>query len=262
MLRLRGRDEMIGFNSKRVAALAGLSVLALLAGCGDKTPPAPPPPPPRPVAIVVPPKPTPPDHAAPNLTVPPTDITGLRTSVNRNITPAQTVWNLRSAYNVAALNCPEPKYAEIVINYRAFLKAHVKGLAAFNRQVDAEFKSKYGAKFIAPREKYMTEVYNHFALPPTLDAFCTAVLAVSRDAITVKPAELQPFAMRSLPNVEVVFDDFYRRYDAYRIALADWNQRYGPPPTVINPGPVYVPPVQADGTLGGAGAVPVAPLGR
>ena len=105
------------------------------------------------------------------------------------------------------------------------------------------------------REKYMTEVYNHFALPPTLDAFCTAVLAVSRDAIPLKSAELEPFAARSLPNVEVVFDDFYRRYDAYRLALADWTARYGPAPTPIDPAAV--------GTAGGTSAVmPVGPVGR
>lgn len=232
----------------------GVSALALLAACGEKAPPPQLPPPPPPVTIVIPPRPTPPDHASPLLVVPPADAAGLRYSVNRNITPAQTVWNLRAAYNVAALNCPEPKFADIVIAYRVFLKANQKTLAAFNRKVDAEFKAKYGAGFIVPREKYMTEVYNHFALPPTLDAFCTAVQAMSRDAAGVKPAELEPFAARSLPSVEVVFDDFYRRYDAYRLALADWTMRYGPAPTMVNPAPV--------GLGGGAMVVPVAPADR
>ncbi|MFC3173593.1 hypothetical protein ACFOD9_04950 [Novosphingobium bradum] len=253
---------MIGYKRKQAM---GLAMLALVAGCGPQAPPPKPLPPP-PVAVVIPPRPMPPDFASPNLTVPQADATGLRYSVNRNITPAQTVWNLRSAYNVAALNCPEPKFAEIVINYRVFLKAHAKGLAAFNRKVDAEFRGKYGAAFIAPREKYMTEVYNHYALPPTLDAFCTAVLAVSRDARAIKPAELEAFSARSLPNVEVVFDDFYRRYDAYRLALADWTARYGPAPGAANPasapGSAAAPVAPVQG-LGGTGAVvPVAPLGR
>lgn len=233
----------------------GLAPLALIAGCGEKAPPAPLPPPPPPVVIVIPPRPTPPDHASPLLVVPPVDAAGLRYSVNRNITPAQTLWNLRAAYNVAALNCPEPKFAEIVVNYRTFLKTHAKALSAANRKVDAEYKARYGAGFVVPREKYMTEVYNHFALPPTLDAFCTAVGAVSRDALTVKSAELEPFAARSLPNIEVVFDDFYRRYDAYRLALAEWTARYGPAPTPVNPAPVQAP--------GGTGSVmPVGPVGR
>lgn len=240
------------FNWKQAAALG---IVACVAACG---PEAPPPPPPPPVVVVIPPRPTPPDHAPPNLTIPPADAAGLRYSVNRNITPAQSVWNLRSAYNVAALNCSEAKYPEIVVNYRAFLKAHAKGLTAFNRKVDGEFKAKYGAGFIVPREKYMTEVYNHFALPPTLEAFCKAVLAVSRDATGLKPAELEPFAVRSLPNIEVVFDDFYRRYEEYRLALAEWNSRYGPAATQLNP----APPMPAT-TYGGTSAVlPGAPVGR
>ena len=159
--------------------------------------------------------------------VPPLLATGLRYSVNREITPAQMTWNLRSAYNVAALNCHGPSHAEIVPSYRAFLKVHAKGLAAANRKVDSEFREKHGSKFVAPREKYMTEVYNHFASPPTLPAFCDAIVAVSRELKTIKPAELSTFAARSLPSVEIVFDDFYHRYAQYQADLAAWERQFG-----------------------------------
>jgi hypothetical protein len=36
---------------------------------------------------------------------------------------------------------------------------------------------------------------------------------VAHDAAAVPPAELEAFAVRSLPNIEIVFDAFYRRYD-------------------------------------------------
>jgi len=234
----------------RNGALAmAMGAPVLLAGCGDKAPPAPPPPPPRPLAIVIPPQPMPPGGASPNLTVPPVDATGLRYSVNRNITPAQTLWNLRSAWNVAALNCHDPRHGDILVNYRTFLKVQQKGLVKANRMVDAEFRAKYGAKFIVPREKYMTEVYNHFALPPTMGEFCTAVQAVGRDAMAVKSAELEAFATRSLPNVEVVFDDFYRKYEKYRADLATWQRKYAPQPTPIT---------MAQPGAAGAGAGPAA----
>ena len=216
---------MLRVTRNGLAAVGALTLATLLAACGAKAPPPPPPPPP--VVVVVPPAPMPPNGASPNLAVPPADAMGLRYSVNRNITPAQTVWNLRSAYNVAALNCHAPQHADILVNYREFLKTHAKPLTSYNAKVDAEFKKKYGARFVAPREKYMTEVYNHFALPPTMSDFCTAVLAVSRDAKTVPAKDLEAFAARSLPSVEVVFDDFYRRYDKYRVDLAAWQAQYG-----------------------------------
>jgi len=218
---------------KRSAALLAIMGVLLVPGgtaMARKKKPEPAPvvvPPPPPPVVVIPPMPRAPDQAAPNLTIPATDADGLRHSVNRNISPAQITWNLRSAYNVAALNCRDPKYAEVTVNYRAFLKKHAVGLTAANRKVDAEFKGKYGARFIAPREKYMTEVYNHFAMPPTMTAFCDAALAVSRDAIKIKPVELANFTARSLPSIEVVFDDFFRRYEQYRHDLADWQAKYG-----------------------------------
>jgi hypothetical protein len=189
--------------------------------------------------VVIPPKPKPPNGASGNIAIPPADANGLRQSLNRNITPAQMVWNLRSAYNVAALNCSAPQHADILPRYKVFLTAHTKTLNAINKRIDAEFKVKYGAKFIAPRESYITSVYNHFALPPTLSDFCDAVMAVTRDGAAIKSTELEAFAVRSLPSIEVVFDDFYRRYEVYRNEMAIWQAQYGGPVMPTTPVVTY-----------------------
>ncbi|MFM5930019.1 MAG: hypothetical protein ACKOPQ_03835 [Novosphingobium sp.] len=210
----------------QLAAIASLAI----SGCADakkKPAPVPPPPPPAPKTVIVAWKPIPPEWAAPTMQIPALGTDGLYYSVNRNISPSQITWNLRSAYNVAALNCLQPKHAEIVVNYRAFLKAHAKTLRAVNAKVDSEWRAKYGAGFIKPREKYMTEVYNHFAIPPTLPAFCDAVLVMSREAKLVKSVDLNNFAARSLPNIEIVFDDFFKRFDKYRLEMAAWETKWG-----------------------------------
>jgi len=212
-------------------ALAALLVFAM-ASCAPKAPPPLPPPAPPKVVVPPPPRPKPPNGASDNLAFPPVDAAGLRQSVNRGISPAQTLWNLRSALNVAALNCNGPQHAEILPRYKAFLKTNAKVLTATNKKVDAEFKARHGAKFVAPREAYMTSVYNHFALPPAMPEFCNAALAVTAEAVTIKPVELEAFASRGLPSIEVVYDDFYRRYEKYRADLAAWQARYGAPALV------------------------------
>lgn len=235
---------------RAIARSLMVSALAIgLASCAPKAPPPPPPPPP-PKVVAIPPKPMPPNGASGNIYLPPADASGLRRSINRDISNTQIVWNLRSAYNVAALNCSSPKHVDILPRYKAFLTTHAKTLNAYNKKLDAEFKTRYGAKYIAPRESYITSVYNHYALPPTLTDFCDAVNAVMLDGMAIKSAELEPFAVRSLPSIEVVFDDFYRRYEAYRNDLAQWEARYG---TSVSAAPPYISATRPAGPTSGAG---------
>lgn len=196
--------------------------------------------------MVVPPQPMPPRGASPNLMVPPMNALGVRQTVNTGLSTAQATWNLRSAYNVAALNCLQPEHAQIVVNYREFLKAHAKKLTAVNKAVDQEFKAKHGTRFIPPREAYMTQVYNYFALPPTLPSFCDAALVVSQEAATVTSADLDSFAARGLSQIELVFLQFYQSYDQYRDDLNAWQRKYMAPGTTV-PVAITLPGVPSQG---------------
>ncbi len=204
--------------------LAGavLASLAALSACA----PTPPPPPPPPV-VVIPQRPYPPQGAAPTFQTPPRDINGMRLTVNTNRSLAQTVWNLRSAYNVGALNCLKPEHAAILEGYRLFLTNNSRALSKINRDLEQEFKTLYGPDYIRARESYQTQVYNYFALPPTLPAFCDAVLAMSEQAKMVAPADMDSFAVTSLRQLDAVFGDFFDRFDRYRSDLAAWEARYG-----------------------------------
>lgn len=227
------------FKSKRIVLAGGLlAAIATLSACASKGPPPPPPPPP---VVDVPPQPYPPLGAPPNLFVPPLGANGLRQTINTNLTPAQATWNFRSAYNVAALNCMKPLHAPILEGYREFLKAHAKKLAATNKAVDKEFKDRIGTAFVKAREAYMTQVYNYFALPPTLPAFCDAALAVSQQAKLVKSADLDSFAAASLSRLDVEFTEFYNSYDQYRTDLAAWQARYYPQ-TAVSAAPAITLP--------------------
>jgi hypothetical protein len=102
----------------------------------------------------------------------------------------------------------------------------------------------------------MTQVYNYFANPLTLRAFCDASLAMSREAQLVAPANLSAFSATELPKLEQVFEAFFRAYDQYRIDAANWDARYAPRPTAAGlPG---VAPAVASGAVPAISYGPVA----
>ena len=227
-------------HRKIVIAAALLLVAGELAAKPKKVPPPPPPPPP-PIVVYIPPRPTPPLGASPLFKVPLLGPTGVRQSINTGIGPMQTVWNLRSAYNVAALDCLRPEHAEILVGYKRFLRIHKLGLVKANRAVDGDFRKRYGAAYIRPREAYMTQVYNYYAFPPTLPNFCDAALAMARESMTLKPIGLTAFAQRYVPQFDLVYENFYRSYDQYRADAAAWDAKYAP--VAVAPVMVQVPPL-------------------
>lgn len=218
----------MGLRVKKVV-LAGLmaAVMSAVAACAPKPPPPPPPPPPAPI-VYIPPRPLPPLGAAPGLAVPPLGPNGVRMTVNTGITPAQTLWNLRSAYNVAALNCLNPEHADILVGYKKFLTTNKKALAAANKVVDGEYRKRFGTDWIRPREAYMTQVYNYFAYPATVAKFCDAALVMARESMLVKPADLPSFAERNLALLDAVFNQFFLTYEQYRADAAAWDAKYAP----------------------------------
>lgn len=205
---------------------ASMILLASAADAAKKKKPVPPPPPPPAPVIEIPYRPWIPEQPSGTLITPPKDANGVRQTVNVGVSPMQRTWNLRSAYNVAALNCRNPQHAAILVNYKAFLKIHAKGLTAANRAVDAEFRAKHGAGFVKHRESYMTKVYNFYALPPTTPAFCNAALAMSEDAKTAKLGTLNAFSLTAIPNLDIVNVDFYNRYDQWKIDGAAWDAKF------------------------------------
>lgn len=218
---------MFQFSRMRVLGATGLAGAAALAACAPKVVPPPPPPPPPPKVVSIPPRPVPPDGASADMPIPLRDAFGIRQTVNYRLTPAQTTWNLRSAFNVAALNCLEPQYQPIVIAYRSFLKTNAKKLTATTKAIDGEFRKAYGATFRVEQDAYMTRVYNYFALPPTIEHFCDASLVMSQESLAVVPAELDAFSARWMQQYESVFDQFFLSYEAWQIASAQWDAQYG-----------------------------------
>lgn len=212
--------------------MAGMvaGAIAILAACASKPPPVEPPP-----VVRIPPRPVPPMGAPNNLPVPPL-LAGMRHTINTNLSPEQATWNLRSAYNVAALNCTKPEHAPILTGYTNFLKEHAKTLKTVNNDLDKKFKADYGKSYVKEREVYQTQVYNYFALPPVMPAFCQAALKLTEELGAVSSVELQTYSMGGLARIDHVFQEFFNSYEQYKADLASWEAQYGAaPPLTISP---------------------------
>jgi hypothetical protein len=167
-----------------------------------------------------------------DMVIPTAQLDGSRITVNSGLSTAQTVWNFRSAYNVAALNCLEPEHVAILPGYSDFLKTHAKTLKAVNSDLEKSFKAEHGPGYIKVRESYQTQVYNFFALPPVVPALCDEVLEISQALATVEPGQLESFALGGLARIDDVYQQFYTSYDQYKADLAAWEERYGAGPSV------------------------------
>lgn len=225
--------RMRGFP-RRVPLLAGavLSVaIAVLSGC--TTPPPPPPPPP---VVVIPPKPMPPVGAPETMTIPPVNAAGVRQTVNSGISTSQAVWNLRSAYNVAALNCIEAQYAPILEGYKRFLTVYAKPLNAANKEIDKSFRTVHtGVEAIKARETYQTQVYNFFSLPPVDSGFCQAAMELTTELQTVDATQFEAYSFMGLAKMEAPFKAFFEVYEKYLADLAAWQGLYAGGPITVRP---------------------------
>ncbi|RJX69924.1 hypothetical protein D6858_03260 [Tsuneonella suprasediminis] len=164
------------------------------------------------------------------MTIPPVGFDGKRRTVNYGISTAQTVWNMRSALNVAALNCLEPEYQPVLEAYKALLSTDSRVLRKTNDALMKEYREKFGKEYRDHFDTYMTQVYNFYSMPPARKNFCDAALAVSPEAMAVSSADLEAFSLRTLPLLNSVFEDFFRSYEDYRTNLAAWDSEYGVQP--------------------------------
>lgn len=201
-----------------------LLTTVLVAACssGPAAPPAVAPPPPPP-PLAVPMMPTPPASASANFVLPAKRADGSFVTINQGLSKAATVWHMRSAFNVAVLGCPDA--ATLSPRYNQFLKTHATPLKRAYSTMTAEYKGRN-------LDQALTRVYNYFAQPPAQQGFCAAMAVMLDQALTTKSADLEAFAVTGLEALDAPFIDFYRAYESYRVALADWQEKYGPKPIV------------------------------
>ncbi len=210
----------------RVLLLLATSV-ALLNGCARKAPTA--------VAVLPPPiyvvptpvvAPRPPMGAAANLRIPVALPDGSYATPNRGLTGDAALWHLRSALNVAALQCNVADSTGVA-NYNRLLRVHSARFTAAHRALEAEYR-RGGGDWRDRFDDAMTRVYNYFAQPPVRDQFCATAMPMLAQVADIPAGGLDGFAGPGLASLEQPFTDFYRAYDRYRIELTAWQNGQAP----------------------------------
>ncbi|MEP9400350.1 hypothetical protein [Sphingomonas sp. VNH70] len=209
-----------------------LGGVALLGGCSRKLPEVAAVPQPGPPPVVARPMPKPPQGAAANLTIPAAMPDGGYATPNRALSTDATLWHLRSALNVAALQC-DVADPNGVAQYNRLIKVHAARLAAAHHALEAEYR-RGGGDWQDRFDDAMTRVYNYFAQPPVRAQFCATAMPMLAQVADLPPGGLDGFANAGLASLDQPFVDFYRAYDAYRTDLAAW-QAGQPPKLAVDP---------------------------
>lgn len=228
----------------------GLAALAACAAPPPAPPPPPPPPLPPPVKVeAVPYRPIPPGGAAYFMEIPPVNAGGERMTINRDLTDDERVWHFRSAWNVAALNCPGETYAHILEGYRSYITDHVRVLKGVNDRIEQQYRNRENSRRAAliAREEHMTRVYNFFALPSARGDFCRLMLSIAMDSRDNPSSDPIAYALANFGRLEVPFDRFFTDYEGYQRASAEWDARYGAMYGASQPGWVAVQEARAMG---------------
>ena len=194
-----------------------------LGGCATRQAP-----PPAAIAATpsLPPRPLPPSGYVAAQAMPAVDAEGRYVTPNQHLSPAATVWHVRSALNVAALACRGGDEAALIATYNVMLKQQAAPFAKANKAVQAE-ERQGGGDWQTRHDVAMTKLYNFFAQPFAQAGFCTVAGEALRQAATLPPADLERFSMSTLVALEEPFLDAFAASDGYRQQLAAWDGRYG-----------------------------------
>ena len=125
-------------------------------------------------------------------------------AINRDLSPAATLWHLRVALNVAALACRGGAELQIIADYNALLRAQTVPLAAAQTALAAEYKRR-GGDWQDAQDDAMTRLYNFFSQAQARDAFCAAASDVLARTRTLAEPDVGGFAQASLLVLDAPF---------------------------------------------------------
>ena len=118
------------------------------------------------------------------------------------VAAAHTLWSLRAAANVAALQCQFSPYLRAVPRYNALIRQHAREFAGAYALLGKHFaRARTPRDAAAELDRYNTRLYQSFASIDAQEAFCRRTADAVRSALIQPVGKLGPAAPAELAEV-------------------------------------------------------------
>jgi hypothetical protein len=118
---------------------------------------------------------------------------------------AESLWKMRAALNVGALQCQFDPALKTVANFNEIAKLHKSELDRSRSTMEGRYRKLYGKGGLGAFDKYNTKIWNGFSSVTAQVPFCNKVSEVGAAAIATPSGELSVLANAKLPEILAVF---------------------------------------------------------
>jgi hypothetical protein len=118
---------------------------------------------------------------------------------------AESVWKLRAALNVAALQCQFDPNLNTVANYNEINKLHKAEIDDSRSRMESRYRRLYGRGGLGAFDRYNTKLWNGFSSVNYQVPFCNKAAEVGKEALNTPVGSLTILANNKLPEIEAVF---------------------------------------------------------
>jgi hypothetical protein len=137
----------------------------------------------------------------------------LAAAKKKSSTPAQTaeeklaesVWKLRAALNVAALQCQFDPNLKAVSNYNDINKIHKSEIEKSRTTMEGRYRKLYGRGGLGAFDRYNTKLWNGFSSVNHQVPFCNKASEVGKEVLGTPEGSLAILANNRVPEILAVF---------------------------------------------------------
>jgi hypothetical protein len=118
---------------------------------------------------------------------------------------AESVWKLRAALNVAALQCQFDPNLKSVANYNQINKFHKSEIDTSRATLEGYYRKQYGRGGLNAFDKYNTKLWNGFSSVNFQVPFCRKTADVATEALALNEGGLAIIANNRVSEILAIF---------------------------------------------------------